>query len=100
MPRALPEKYLVLQTHYMNLESLPSDGDTSGVYLHYTYVPQPKAAAMISVHVNTYLPGRSITHQDAVCKLSEDKVSVDNRAILGSEREILLANRPPELFSG
>jgi peptidylglycine monooxygenase len=68
-------KYLVLQTHYVNLAALPDEGDSSGVYLHYTRTPQPKTAGMISVHVNTMLPPRTISLHDASCNLVENKVN-------------------------
>ena len=60
----------------MNLGSMPREGDTSGVFMHYTHSPQPRTAAMVSVHVNTHLPARSITHQDAACTVSEEKVRI------------------------
>ena len=67
-------KYLVLQVHYINIDSIPKSGDSSGVYLKYTTEPQPMTAGMISLHVRTRLPPRTVTFQDIACTMGENKV--------------------------
>ena len=49
-------QYLVLQLHYLNVDLLPSEGDTAGVDLHYTEKEPEKSAGTVSVHVTTNLP--------------------------------------------
>lgn len=67
-------KYLILQMHYINIDSIPKEGDSSGVYLRYTTTPQSKTAGMISMHVKTRLPPRTVTFQDVSCTMGEDRV--------------------------
>ena len=67
-------RHLVLQVHYINIDSLPNEGDSSGVYLTYTTLRMKREAAMLSLHVGTKLPPRTVTFQDAACRIGEDKV--------------------------
>ena len=61
---------------FFSRDSSPSfGGDASGVYLEYTTKPQEQTAAMISLHVNTKLPPRTVTFQDVACNVREQKVS-------------------------
>ena len=67
-------QYLVLQLHYLNVDLLPSEGDTAGVDLHYTETEPEKSAGIVSVHVTTNLPPLSRTYQDGACRIGEDKI--------------------------
>ena len=66
-------QYLVLQLHYLNVDLLPTSGDTSGVDLHYTELEPEKSAGLVSVHVTTHLPPFSQTYQDGGCRIAEQK---------------------------
>ena len=67
-------KYLVLQVHYASVDYIPTEGDTSGVTLKYTNVPQPKTAGVYFSGTNGRIPGSSTTHMEASCTLTEDLV--------------------------
>jgi len=67
-------KYLVLQIHYASVDKIPPEGDTSGVVLRYTDVPQPKAAGVYFSSTSGVIPGGSTTYMEAACKLTENKV--------------------------
>ena len=67
-------QYLVLQLHYLNVDLLPTSGDTSGVDLQYTELEPEKSAGVVSVHVTTLLPPLSQTYQDGGCRIGEKKI--------------------------
>ncbi len=64
-----------MQVHYINIEGIDKNGDSSGVYLYYTKKPQPKTAGMLSMHVNTNVPKLSRSYQDVACRIEEHKVN-------------------------
>jgi len=37
-------KYLVLQVHYINIDTIDKEGDSSGVYMYYTKEKQDRLA--------------------------------------------------------
>jgi len=65
--------WLVLQVHYASVKHIPEDGDESGVILHYTNLPQPKAAGVIYTGTNGRFPAKTTTYSEAACALSTDK---------------------------
>ena len=67
-------KYLVLQVHYINIETIEKEGDASGIYMYYTEKPQAKIAGMLSMHVDTMVPKMSRSYQDVACQIGENKV--------------------------
>lgn len=68
-------KYLVLQVHYASVDLIPPEGDTSGVIIKYTDVPQQKSAGVYFLGTAGMIPGGgATTHMEAACKISEDKV--------------------------
>jgi len=66
-------KYLVLQVHYINIEDIDIEGDSSGIYVYYTKVKQNRLAGMLSMHVDTNVPSFARSFQDVACKVSENK---------------------------
>ena len=67
-------KYLVLQVHYINIETIDKEGDASGIYMYYTEQPQKKLAGMLTMHVDTMVPKMSRSYQDVACQIGENKV--------------------------
>jgi len=65
--------WLVLQVHYASIEYIPEEGDQSGVILHYTNVPQPKAAGVYYSGTSGRFPARTTTHSEAACELTTDQ---------------------------
>ena len=66
--------WLVLQVHYATVKHIPEEGDTSGVVLHYTNVPQPKSAGVLFLGTNGRYPAQTTTNSEVACSLKEDKV--------------------------
>ncbi|XP_023347961.1 peptidylglycine alpha-hydroxylating monooxygenase isoform X2 [Eurytemora carolleeae] len=65
-------KYLVLQVHYARVDKIPTEGDTSGVVLKYTNIPQPRSAGVYFVGTGGLIPPQSTTHMEAACTLREN----------------------------
>merc|ERR1711881_515568 len=66
-------KYLVLQTHYAHLDMIPEEGDSSGIFLHYTRHPQPKTAGVLLLGTSGFAPKRSTTYFETACQMNDDR---------------------------
>ena len=64
-------QWLVLQVHYATVDHIPAKGDTSGVVLQYTDVPQPKSAGVYFMGTNGRIPAGSTTKMETACQLKE-----------------------------
>ena len=60
--------------HYINIEDIDKEGDSSGVYVYYTKEKQDRLAGVLSMHVDTNVPSFARSFQDVACKISENKV--------------------------
>ena len=69
-------RHLVLQVHYINVEEIDKEGDSSGVYLYYTKERQKRLAGVLSMHVDTNVPRLARSFQDVACRIQENKVRV------------------------
>jgi len=68
-------KYMVLQVHYASVARF-RDGttDDSGVFLHYTSIPQPKTAGVLLMGTGGRIPSKSVQFMETACRIDEDKV--------------------------
>jgi len=66
-------KYLVLQVHYAHLDMIPEDGDSSGIFLHYTRYPQPKTAGVLLLGTSGFAPRHSTTYFETACQMNDDR---------------------------
>jgi len=66
-------KYLVLQVHYAHLDMIPEDGDSSGIFLHYTRHPQPKTAGVLLLGTSGFAPKHSTTYFETACQMDDDR---------------------------
>merc|ERR1711993_198051 len=66
-------KYLVLQTHYAHLDMIPEEGDSSGIFLHYTRHPQPKTAGVLLLGTSGFAPKHSTTYFETACQMNDDR---------------------------
>lgn len=66
--------WLVLQVHYASVDYIPEQGDESGVILHYTNVPQPRAAGVIYTGTSGRFPAKTTTYSEAACQLKTDMI--------------------------
>jgi peptidylglycine monooxygenase len=66
-------QYLVLQVHYADVTSFQEGGktDDSGVILHYTETPQPKAAGVFLLGTNGYIMPKSTEYMETACTINE-----------------------------
>ncbi|ODN06475.1 Peptidylglycine alpha-hydroxylating monooxygenase [Orchesella cincta] len=68
-------QYLVLQVHYADVSAFENGHtDESGVALHYTDVPQPKAAGVFLLGTNGYIAGKTTEYMETACAINENKV--------------------------
>jgi len=68
-------QYIVLQVHYADVSSFAGGNtDSSGVILHYTDTPQPKAAGVFLLGTNGWVPPLMTEYMEAACAINEDKV--------------------------
>ena len=51
------------------MDYIPEEGDTSGVKIHYTSKPKPKAAGVYMTATFGRFPGRKTTKSEAACML-------------------------------
>jgi len=65
--------YLVLQVHYAHLDMIPPDGDSSGIFLHYTRHTQPKTAGVLLLGTSGFAPKRSTTFFETACQMDDDR---------------------------
>jgi peptidylglycine monooxygenase len=68
-----PHKYLILQVHYAHVDMIPKDGDSSGIFLHYTHHPQPKIAGVFLLGTSGYAPRHSTTYFETACEMDDDR---------------------------
>ena len=66
-------KYLVLQVHYAHLDMIPEEGDSSGIFLHYTRHPQPKTAGVLLLGTSGFAPAKSTTFFETACQMNDDR---------------------------
>ena len=66
-------KYLVLQVHYAHLDKIPEEGDSSGIFLHYTRHPQPKTAGVLLLGTSGFAPKHSTTYFETACQMNDDR---------------------------
>jgi peptidylglycine monooxygenase len=66
-------KYLVLQVHYAHLNMIPEDGDSSGIFLHYTRHMQPKSAGVLLLGTSGFAPKHSTTYFETACQMDDDR---------------------------
>ena len=68
-----PHKYPVLQVHYSHLDMIPKDGDSSGIFLHYTQHPQPNIASVFLLGTSGYALRHSTTYFETACEMDDDR---------------------------
>ena len=69
-----PIQYLVLQVHYADVSPFVENADKvdeSGITLHYTETPQPKAAGVFLLGTNGFIPPKSTEYMESACKINE-----------------------------
>ena len=64
-------KYLVLQVHYAHIDTIPEQGDDSGVVLHYTETPQPQTAGVILMGTGGMAPAHTTTFFETACTVED-----------------------------
>ena len=52
---------------------IPKDGDSSGIFLHYTHHPQPKTAGVFLLGTSGYAPRHSTTYFETACEMDDDR---------------------------
>ena len=52
---------------------IPEDGDSSGIFLHYTRHPQPKTAGVLLLGTSGFAPKHSTTYFETACRLDDDR---------------------------
>lgn len=66
-------KYLVLQVHYAKLDEIPAEGDSSGIFLHYTSTVQPMTAGVLLLGTSGFAPAHSTTYFETACQMDDDR---------------------------
>lgn len=62
------------QVHYASVDHIPEDGDTSGVLIHFTNVPQPKSAGVYMTATQGVFPAGQTTKSEAACPIRTNQV--------------------------
>ncbi len=62
------------QVHYASVDHIPGDGDTSGVLIHFTNVPQPKSAGVYVTATQGVFPAGQTTKSEAACPIRTNQV--------------------------
>ena len=52
---------------------IPEDGDSSGIFLHYTRYPQPKTAGVLLLGTSGFAPRHSTTYFETACQMNDDR---------------------------
>lgn len=65
----LTSNYIYLQVHYASVDEIPTDGDSSGVVLKYTNIPQPKSAGVYWTATGGRFPAQATTKAETACKI-------------------------------
>ena len=73
MGRGSDIKYLVLQVHYAHLDSIPSDGDASGINLEFTEERQPNLAGVLLLGTGGMAPPHSTTFFETACEIEDGR---------------------------
>ncbi len=65
---------ITFQVHYASIDSIPEDGDTSGVLIHFTNVPRPNSAGVYMTATQGRFPAGQTTKAEAACQLTTDQI--------------------------
>ena len=52
---------------------IPEEGDSSGIFLHYTRHPQPKTAGVLLLGTSGFAPAKSTTFFETACQMNDDR---------------------------
>ena len=52
---------------------IPEEGDSSGIFLHYTRHPQPKTAGVLLLGTSGFAPKKSTTFFETACQMNDDR---------------------------
>jgi len=61
--------HICFQVHYASVDEIPGEGDSSGVVINYTNIPQSKAAGVYWTATNGRFPAGATTYAETACKI-------------------------------